>query len=203
MLADEIQLTEKHAKEILLAADLNSHMEILTKSFEDEEGNETEEEYISTTDPTPEQKIFFDMRDNALWGAFERLSLKERMMIAESCGFCVDCYGTLILAEDKNGNMVPVKRKPMMNTDIAVFHQCTAKTVANTLKKAYAKLRDYLHDTDYYAGTDFEAIGKIENERYEHRRARAEERKRQEAEHKQKKERKTPVQKKKELPEAV
>ena len=69
----------------------------------------------------------------------------------------------------------------MMNTDIAVIHQCTPKTVASTLKKAYTKLRGYLHETDYFADTDFEAIGKRENERYERRRERAEERKRKEA----------------------
>ena len=176
-LSEEIQLTEKHAKEILLAADLNSHMETLTKPVTDNEGNETEEEWIESLDPTPEQKLFLDMRDDALWGAFERLSLKERMMIAASCGFCVDCYGTIVLTKDLDGNTVPAKRKPMMNTDIAIIHQCTPKTVASTLKKAYKKLRGYLNETDYYADTDFEAIGKLENERYERRRARAEERK--------------------------
>ena len=77
-------------------------------------------------------------------------------------------------------------RKPMMNTDIAVFHQCTAKTVANTLKKAYKKLRGYLNETDYFADTDFEALGKRENERYERRKERAEERKREEAKNKKK-----------------
>ena len=76
----------------------------------------------------------------------------------------------------------------MMNTDIAVIHQCTQKTVASTLKKAYKKLRGYLHETDYFADTDFEAVGKIENERYARRCIRAEERKRQEAEQMQKKE---------------
>ena len=192
VLADEIQLTEKHAKEILLAADLNSHMETLTKPVTDAEGNETEEEWVESFDPTPEQKLFLDMRDNALWGAFERLSLKERMMIAESCGFCVDCYGMLVLTEDKDGNKTFQMRKPMMNTDIAVFHQCTAKTVANTLKKAYTKLRGYLNETAYYASTDFETIGKIENERYERRHQRAVERKRQEAEQKQKKKKPLP-----------
>ena len=65
----------------------------------------------------------------------------------------------------------------MMNTDIAVIHQCTQKTVASTLKKAYTKLRSYLHETDYFADTDFETIGKIEIERYERRRTCAEERK--------------------------
>ena len=160
VVAEEIHLTEKHAKEILLAADLNSHMVTLTKPVADAEGNETEEEWVESFDPTPEQKLFLDMRDHALWGAFERLSLKERMMIAESCGFCVDCYGTLILTKDKDGHKILAKRKPMMNTDIAVFHQCSPKTVAEILKKAYIKLRGYLHETDYYADTDFEAVGK-------------------------------------------
>ena len=152
-------------------------MEPLTKPVVDADGNETEEEWIGSPDPTPEQKLFLDLRDNALWGAFERLSLKERMMIAASCGFCVNCYGTVVLTQDNEGNTVLSKRKPMMNTDIAVIHQCTPKTVASTLKKAYKKLRGYLNETDYYADTDFEAIGKLENERYERRRARAEERK--------------------------
>ena len=187
-LAEEIQLTEKHAKEILLAADLNSHMETLTKPVTDNEGNETEEEWIESLDPTPEQKLFLDMRDDALWGAFERLSLKERMMIAASCGFCVNCFGTIVLTKDDDGNTVPAKRRPMMNTDIAVIHQCTPKTVASTLKKAYKKLRGYLHETDYFADTDFETIGKLENERYERRRASVDERKKEEeAQRKQKK----------------
>lgn len=112
-------------------------------------------------------------------------------MIAASCGFCVDCYGTIVLTKDDDGNTVPEKRKPMMNTDIAVIHQCTPKTVASTLKKAYTKLRGYLHETDYFADTDFETIGKLENERYERRRARADERKKEEeAQRKQKKPRK-------------
>ena len=77
------------------------------------------------------------------------------------------------------------------------------KTVVNTLKKAYKKLCGYLNETDYYAGTDFETIGEIENERYERRRQRAEERKQQEAEQKQKGKQKKPGRKKNELPEAV
>ena len=203
VVADEIQLTEKHAKEILLAADLNSHMETLTKPVADAEGNETEEEWVEALDPTPERQFILEAQAEALWHAFERLSLKERMMIAASCGFCVDCYGTLVLTEDKNGNKTFQMRKPMMNTDIAAFHQCTAKTVANTLKKAYKKLRGYLNETDYYAGMDFETVGKIENERYERRKERAEDRKRQKTEQKQKTKQKTPDRKKKELPEAV
>ena len=42
---------------------------------------------------------------------------------------------------------------------IHLIHQCTPKTVASTLKKAYKKLCGYLNETDYYADTDFEAIG--------------------------------------------
>ncbi len=190
-LSEEIQLTEKHAKEILLAADLNSHMEPLTKPVTDSDGNETEEEWVETLDPTPERQFILEAQAEALWGAFERLSLKERMMIAASCGFCVDCYGTIVLTKDDDGNTVPEKRKPMMNTDIAVIHQCTPKTVASTLKKAYTKLRGYLHETDYFADTDFETLGKRENERYERRRARADERKKEgEFQRKQKKPRK-------------
>lgn len=90
-----------------------------------------------------------------------------------------------------------------MSWDIAVIHQCTPKTVASTLKKAYKKLRGYLNETDYYADTDFEAIGKLENERYEPRRQRAEKRKRQGVEQKPKMNQKTSGRKKKELPEAV
>ncbi|MBR1811384.1 MAG: hypothetical protein IJ766_07065 [Clostridia bacterium] len=89
-------------------------------------------ETFFTVFPIVKQLLSKSMRDEAMWGAFERLSLKERMMIAQSGGFCVDCYGTLVFTEDKNGNKVPAKRKPMMNTDIAVFHQCTAKTVVYT-----------------------------------------------------------------------
>ena len=136
LLSDEIRLNEKHTKEILLAADLNSHMQPFTKKYEDDDGDESEEEYIPTGEPTPEQQFFLDSEAEALWGAFERLSLKERMMIAESCGFCVDCYGVFILTEEEDGRQVLKSRRPMMNTDIAVLHQCTAKTVANTLKKS-------------------------------------------------------------------
>ncbi len=180
-LAEEIQLTEKHTKKILLAADFNSHMETLTKPVADHEGNETEEEWVETLDPTPERQFILEAQAEALWGAFERLSLKERMMIAESCGFCVNCYGKLVLTEDEDGNKTLTPCKPMMKTDIAVKHQCKPKSVADTLKKAYKKLREYLHETDHFADTDFEAIGKRENERYERRRERAEERKREEA----------------------
>ena len=86
---------------------------------------------------------------------------------------------------------------------IHLIHQCTPKTIASTFKKAYKKLCGYLNETDYYADTDFEAIGKPENERYERRRQRAEKRKRQGAEQKPKMNQKTPGRKKKELPEAV
>ncbi len=203
VVADEIQLTEKHAKEILLAADLNSHMETLTKPVADHEGNEAEEEWVEALDPTPEMQFILEAQAEALWGAFERLSLKERMMIAESCGFCVNCYGKLVLTEDEDGNKTLTPCKPMMKTDIAVKHQCKPKTVADTLKKAYKKLREYLHETDYFADTNFEAFGKRENERYEHRKKRAEERKREEAESKKKKTNKKISRKEKALQEAV
>ena len=72
-LSEKIQLTEKHAKEILLAADLNSYMEPLTKPVTDSDGNETEEEWVETLDPAPERQFILEAQAEALWGA--RLSV--------------------------------------------------------------------------------------------------------------------------------
>ena len=74
-----------------------------------------------------------------------------------------------------------------------------ADTVQKEVSSAVEAMRDYLHQTDWFADTDFEKTGAVENERYERRRQRAEERKRQENEQKQPKKK----QRKKKLPPAV
>ncbi len=165
-IAEEIHLSVKKTTEIFLAAARNSHPEPLTKTMADEP-DAIEEEYIPSPIPSPEKQLMLDLRAEALWGSFEKLPLLERMMIAEECGFCVNCYGIFELADDKNGNKVLRSRKPMTRADIAAKHQLSPRTVSSKLNKAYATLREYLHETDYFAGTVFDVITTIQTDRKE------------------------------------
>ena len=51
----------------------------------------------------------------------------------------------------------------MMNTEIAVRHQLSVRTVSGKLDKAYKKLRENLRETDWFADTEFEKIAAMEN----------------------------------------
>ncbi len=165
-IAKEIHLSVKKTTEIFLAAARNSHPEPLTKPMSDEP-DAIEEEYIPSPIPTPEKQLLLELRSEALWGSFEKLPLLERMMIAEECGFCVNCYGIFELVEDNNGNKVLRSRKPMTRADIAAKHQLSPRTVSNKLNKAYATLREYLYETDYFADTDFDITDTIQTDRKE------------------------------------
>ena len=165
-IAKEIHLSVKKTTEIFLAAARNSHPEPLTKPVSDEP-DAIAEEYIPSPIPTPEKRLMLDLRAEALWGSFEKLPLLERMMIAEECGFCVNCYGIFELAEDKGGNTVLRSRKPMTRADIAAKHQLSPRALSSKLNRAYEMLREHLHDTEYFADMEFDTIVKISTDRKE------------------------------------
>ena len=204
--AGEIDLTVRTAKDIFSGAVRNSEFTSLYRTETDEDGEETEEEqhgqplFSSQIIPSPEQHFFMEQRGNAVFGAYESLSDRAKWILAEYLGFCSGCYGVQIKKKDKDGNPVVTERKPLPLTEIAAMLLLRdADTVQKEVSSVVEAMREYLHQTDWFADTDFEKTGAIENERYERRRQQAEERKRQEAEQKQPKKK----QRKKKLPPTV
>lgn len=182
--AGEIDLTIKTAKAICTGAERNSDVTSLCRTETDEDGQETTEElsgqplFSSQRIPSPEEHFFLEQRGDAVFGAYESLSARAKRILAEYLGFCHECYGMQVKKEDKNGNPVIAERKPLPLTDIAAMLLLRdADTIQKEVARAVEDMRAYLHTTDWFADTDFEAIGKIENERYEHRRQQVEERK--------------------------
>ena len=199
--AETLGLSIKTVAEICIAATRNAECTPLIEAYETENGEEEVAEIVTprTGPTTPEELFFADLRGNAIFSAYEGLPFRQRMVTSDACGFCDGCFCVQVLAEDKNGEPTLKERKALPLTQIAARNQLSdADTVKKILNKAVAAMREYLHGTDYFADTDFERIGKYNNDCYMKYRIRIEERKQKEASQKQ-----TKKTKKKQLPPAV
>lgn len=199
--AEALGLSIKTVAEICIAATRKAECTTLIEAYETDDGEEEVTEIVTprTGPTTPEELFFADLRGNAVFSAYESLPFRQRMVTADVCGFCDGCYGVQVLAEDKNGEPTLKERKSLLLTQIAARNQLSdADTVKKILNKAVAAMREYLHGTDYFADTDFERIGKYNNDCYMKYRIHAGEQKQTTIKQKQDKKAK-----KKQLPPAV
>ena len=96
------------------------------------------------------------MRKEAVHEVFDKLYYDEQYMVANRLGFCMDCFSDYYrdnTVTDKDGNPRKVKFKKMTYLDLAnTFGKSSPDTAYQTIHRAYAKMREWLKDTEYFKG---------------------------------------------------
>lgn len=150
MIAEEMQETVSDIKEILLSGLLNENAVELYRKYADEDGEEGAEEFIPDNSTETYHLYMKTELYSRLWEAFDRLEYEEQSMLAQLCGFCLECGGVFYMDYKDLDEYGEPKKKlipEMMYTDIATDHEySSANTVKHKCEKAIEKLREATAD---------------------------------------------------------
>ena len=155
-IAAELHLKPKKVMEIISAALRNMNYTEFYKNLADDESEVREEEYIADSSSEPLTMLLNAMRKEAVHEVFDKLYYDEQYMVANRLGFCLDCFSDYYLdnsVTDRDGNSRKVKFKIITYLDLAnTFGKSSPDTAYQTIKGAYAKMRELLKDTEYFKG---------------------------------------------------
>ena len=153
-IAAELHLKPKKVMEIISAALRNMNYTEFYKNLADDESEVREEEYIADSSSEPLTMLLNAMRKEAVHEVFDKLYYDEQYMVANRLGFCLDCFSDYYLdnsVTDRDGNSRKVKFKIITYLDLAnTFGKSSPDTAYQTIKGAYAKMRELLKDTEYF-----------------------------------------------------
>ena len=150
-IATEIGQSIKDIKEMIRSGIDSTHYTDFYRRYADEDGESTAEDVTIDETSNPEQLFFKQWQTEALFGAYESLDCRERMMVADHLGFCPECYGIYELGSDENGNPVKLLRKGKAYIDLAVEHTLSSPDTAfRTVNGAYEKMRRELTKKEIY-----------------------------------------------------
>ena len=155
-IAAELHLKPKTVSEIISAGIRNMNYTEFYKNLADDESEVREEEYIADSYSDPLTMLLGAMRKEAVHEVFNKLNYEEQYMVAGRLGFCMDCFSDYYVdntVTDKDGNPRKVKFKKMTYLDLAnTFGKSSPDTAYQTVNRAYAKMREWLKDTEYFKG---------------------------------------------------
>lgn len=155
-IASELNLKPKKVIEIISAGLRNMNYTEFYKNLADDESEVREEEYIADSSSEPSTMLLNAMRKEAVHEVFDKLYYDEQYMVANRLGFCMDCFSDYYrdnTVTDKDGNPRKVKFKKMTYLDLAnTFEKSSPDTAYQTVHRAYAKMREWLKDTEYFKG---------------------------------------------------
>ena len=155
-IAAELHLKPKTVSEIISAGIRNMNYTEFYKNLADDESEVREEEYIADSYSDPLTMLLGAMRKEAVHEVFNKLNYEEQYMVAGRLGFCMDCFSDYYMdntVTDKDGNPRKVKFKKMTYLDLAnTFGKSSPDTAYQTVNRAYAKMREWLKDTEYFKG---------------------------------------------------
>lgn len=155
-IATELHLKPKKVIEIISAGIRNMNYTEFYKNLADDESEVREEEYIADSYSDPLTMLLSAMRKEAVHEVFNKLNYEEQYMVANRLGFCMDCFSDYYMdntVTDKDGNPRKVKFKKMTYLDLAnTFGKSSPDTAYQTVNRAYAKMREWLKDTEYFKG---------------------------------------------------
>ena len=155
-IAAELNLKPTKVIEIISAGLRNMNYTEFYKNLSDDESEEKEEEYIADSSSEPSNILLNAMRKEAVYEVFDKLYYDEQYMVANRLGFCMDCFSDYYVdntVTDKDGNHKKVKFKKMTYLDLAnTFEKSSPDTAYQTVNRAYAKMREWLTDTEYFKG---------------------------------------------------
>lgn len=148
---EDREKAKRSIREIIEAGLRNMHRVQFDRSEFDDEDTETASDICLDEASDVHVAYLFNLRKEAVWGAFDSLAEKEQDMIADSIGFCPKCHKAYKLIKDDDGDMAYEERKPLPYTILAEKYQFSdPNTVKKHLKKAYDKMFEYLMKTEYF-----------------------------------------------------
>ena len=133
-ISDEVGLSEKTVSEILRSGFHNMQFVDFYRSYADEDSEESREDV--TCDYTFElfSELLRQERSEAVFGALDELSYREREVIRSHIGFCPDCH-----------SMKSPKFRPHTFQEIAYKNELSsAEAAENIYHKGLDKMRDKL-----------------------------------------------------------
>ena len=80
--------------------------------------------------------------EEALLSAYEALSYRERAIVAEHLGFCMECFGESYI-DEADGRKKPIELQPFI--DIAYNHTLSSPATADRIyRQALSKMRTHM-----------------------------------------------------------
>jgi RNA polymerase sigma factor (sigma-70 family) len=134
-MSEEVHLSEKLVKEILIGGLRNLSFVDFYKQYADEEAENSREDVSFDYTFEPCREVIHMEQHDAVFSAFDKLSYRERQVIRAHLGFCDECHST-------QGE----KNHPQTFYEIAIDHELSsAEAAENIYKKALEKMRKKLY----------------------------------------------------------
>ena len=109
-IAAEIIRRPKDIKEIIAAGLRNMRYVDFFRRYADDDSERTSED-VTNDDRNEPSKVFFEQRRaDALFDCYEKLSIRERLMIVDHLGFCPECHGILEMGKGENRGHLRILR---------------------------------------------------------------------------------------------
>ena len=121
--------SEKDTREIIQCSVDNTHYIDFFRNYVDEDGETTGEDVTCDYSSEPSREYIRLWREESLFAAFEKLTYREREMIADHLGFCTDCYGIFEM-DEVNGIPIKAFRKEKAYIDLAAEHTLSSPDTA-------------------------------------------------------------------------
>ncbi|MDD4492947.1 MAG: hypothetical protein PHV32_01130 [Eubacteriales bacterium] len=135
-MSEEVHLSEKLVKEMLLSGLRNLSFVDFYKQYADEDAEGSREDV--TCDYTFElcREVIHMEQHDAVFGAFDKLTYRERQIVRAHLGFCEECHA---IKGEKN--------RPQTFYEIAIDHELSsAEAAENIYKKALEKMKNFLKE---------------------------------------------------------
>ena len=150
--AEHIKCPPEKTKEIIQSALQNMQFVEYYRQYADEDSEEGREEIAWDETSATEQLYFRIEQAKKVMSTFETLNYRERAIVADHLGFCMDCYGAEYLDEfdlDEHGKPKRKKKKPAPFIELAVDHGLASPDTADKIyRRALEKMRKQLQKQD-------------------------------------------------------
>ena len=147
-ISKETGISQKNVNEILLGGHINMNRIDFYRQYEDEDCEDSLEEIAADGTSQTEELYLRIEKAEKVMSTFEGLNYRERAIVADHLGFCMDCYATEYLDEfdlDINGRPKRKKKKPVPFIELAIDHGLASPDTADKIyRKALEKMRKRL-----------------------------------------------------------
>lgn len=146
--AEYIKCSLEKTKDIIQSGLQNMQFVEYYRQYADEDGEEGWEE-VAQDETSETEKLYLRIEQaDKVMSTFESLNYRERAIVADHLGFCMDCYATEYLDDfdlDANGKPRRKKKNPVSFIELAVDHGLASPDTADKIyRRALEKMRKQL-----------------------------------------------------------